>query len=174
MFREVEVHADNALHDHHVIKRLQNIITHKHGSMTFRSPHVIDLSPAGWIGPHVDSIKFSGDIVAGLSLLSCRVMRLTLDETSLTPNNDDDYYQQLRNLPASIDLLLPSKSMYILNGPFRYHYTHEILNQEGTNNSLFCTRDNIRGHNNDSGERLFIEVARRLSIIVRNDSTNKQ
>ena len=30
--------------------------------------HVLDLHADGWINPHVDSIKFSGGIVCGLSL----------------------------------------------------------------------------------------------------------
>merc|ERR1712100_415269 len=37
-------------------------------------PHVIDLSADGAIGAHVDSVKFSGGIVAGLSLISTRHM----------------------------------------------------------------------------------------------------
>jgi hypothetical protein len=38
--------------------------------------HVLDLHPEGYILPHVDSIKFSGGVVAGLSLLSTSIMRL--------------------------------------------------------------------------------------------------
>ncbi|KDO30622.1 hypothetical protein SPRG_04522 [Saprolegnia parasitica CBS 223.65] len=41
----------------------------------FPTVHVIDLAEAGYIKPHVDSIKFSGQIVAGISLLSPSVMR---------------------------------------------------------------------------------------------------
>ena len=42
-------------------------------------------------GPHVDSIKFSGGFVAGLSMLSTRLMRLA-------PDNSDDNF---RNAAAS-------------------------------------------------------------------------
>ncbi|CAN0326924.1 unnamed protein product, partial [Phaeothamnion confervicola] len=38
--------------------------------------HAIDLAPEGFIKPHVDSVKFSGRVVAGLSLVSAAVMRL--------------------------------------------------------------------------------------------------
>jgi alkylated DNA repair protein alkB homolog 7 len=38
--------------------------------------HAIDLTAAGHIRPHVDSIKFSGTVVAGISLLSTAIMKL--------------------------------------------------------------------------------------------------
>jgi alkylated DNA repair protein alkB homolog 7 len=38
--------------------------------------HAIDLTAAGHIKPHVDSIKFSGTVVAGISLLSTAIMKL--------------------------------------------------------------------------------------------------
>ncbi|XP_037680171.1 alpha-ketoglutarate-dependent dioxygenase alkB homolog 7, mitochondrial isoform X1 [Choloepus didactylus] len=38
--------------------------------------HVLDLEPRGYVKPHVDSIKFCGATIAGLSLLSPSVMRL--------------------------------------------------------------------------------------------------
>ena len=37
--------------------------------------HAIDLSVTGVLKAHVDSVKFSGEIVAGISLLSDAVMR---------------------------------------------------------------------------------------------------
>ncbi|XP_017530258.3 alpha-ketoglutarate-dependent dioxygenase alkB homolog 7, mitochondrial isoform X3 [Manis javanica] len=40
------------------------------------SVHVLDLEPQGYIKPHVDSVKFCGATIAGLSLLSPSVMRL--------------------------------------------------------------------------------------------------
>ena len=43
----------------------------------------LDLAAEGHIGPHVDSIKFSGDYVVGLSLLSNCTMRFTPAETLL-------------------------------------------------------------------------------------------
>jgi hypothetical protein len=38
--------------------------------------HAIDLSASGFIRPHVDSVKFSGRVVAGLSLVSAARMVL--------------------------------------------------------------------------------------------------
>ena len=70
--------------------------------------HVIDLAPDGFIRPHIDSIKFSGDIVAGLSLLSPRTMRLQRDN-------------------EVIEELLGQRSLYVMQGDIRYDYTHEIL-----------------------------------------------
>jgi hypothetical protein len=49
------------------------------------APHVIELGEQGLIKAHVDSVKFSGIVVAGLSLLSQRVMRLEAAR-------DDDVY----------------------------------------------------------------------------------
>lgn len=116
-------------------------------------------------GPHVDSIKFSGGFVAGLSMLSTRLMRLAPD------NSDDNFriaeassgidehktpYYKLRSLPniprsnldnalmrqnlfsdttnftdGCIELMLPPRSLYILSGPLRYTFTHEILGKAG-------------------------------------------
>ena len=39
-------------------------------------PHVVDLSPDGIIGAHRDSVKFSGGIVSGISLISSRTVVL--------------------------------------------------------------------------------------------------
>ncbi|CAK9803232.1 Alpha-ketoglutarate-dependent dioxygenase alkB homolog 7, mitochondrial [Anthophora quadrimaculata] len=76
--------------------------------------HILDLAPEGWIKPHVDSIKFCGEIIAGLSLLTDSVMRLTL----------------LENETLYKDFLLPRRSLYIMSGTARYDYNHEILKNE--------------------------------------------
>ncbi|ETV66350.1 hypothetical protein, variant 1 [Aphanomyces astaci] len=76
----------------------------------FPPVHVIDLAEAGYIKPHVDSIKFSGQVVAGLNLLSPAVMRFEEE------HGDN-----------RIDLLLPRRSFYCMRGGVRYRYTHEIL-----------------------------------------------
>ncbi|RHZ29610.1 hypothetical protein DYB37_011514 [Aphanomyces astaci] len=76
----------------------------------FPPVHVIDLAEAGYIKPHVDSIKFSGQVVAGLNLLSPAVMRF-----------------QEEHGDNRIDLLLPRRSFYCMRGGVRYRYTHEIL-----------------------------------------------
>ncbi|XP_069460506.1 alpha-ketoglutarate-dependent dioxygenase alkB homolog 7, mitochondrial [Ambystoma mexicanum] len=76
--------------------------------------HVLDLKADGYIKPHIDSVKFCGSTIAGLSLLSSSVMRLVSEQ------NKDDW----------ADLLLERRSLYILGGRARYEFTHEILKDE--------------------------------------------
>jgi hypothetical protein len=76
--------------------------TTQHPTMELLPPHVIDLSPDGHIGPHVDSIKFSGGMISGLSLLSSRMMRLTPCSLTDTIANDQD---MLRIELPCLDLL---------------------------------------------------------------------
>ncbi|KAJ3601446.1 hypothetical protein NHX12_032414, partial [Muraenolepis orangiensis] len=70
------------------------------GSPLLGPVHVLDLDKAGYIKPHIDSVKFCGSTIAGLSLLSDSVMRLV---------KEDDADQWL-------DVLLPRYSLYILSG----------------------------------------------------------
>jgi hypothetical protein len=139
-------------------------------------------------GPHVDSIKFSGDIVAGLSLQSTRIMALTYSPetvaTDAIPNDSitmrfapvDSYtvdttgikYSLLENpdrtpdsnknktvcLPDRIELVLPPRSLYILDGPWRYYYNHAILGQKCSSKLL-------------PTEQSHIPVQQRTSIIFR-------
>ncbi|XP_043602781.1 alpha-ketoglutarate-dependent dioxygenase alkB homolog 7, mitochondrial isoform X1 [Bombus pyrosoma] len=76
--------------------------------------HVLDLAPEGWIKPHVDSIRFCGEIITGLSLLTDSVMRLKMVD----------------NVTLYKDFLLPRRSLYIMSGVARYNYNHEILKNE--------------------------------------------
>ncbi|NWX26842.1 ALKB7 dioxygenase, partial [Notiomystis cincta] len=62
------------------------------------SAHVLDLLPGGRVGPHVDSVKFCGCTIAGLSLLSPSVLRLR----SLQDHRD------------WLELLLEPGSLYVL------------------------------------------------------------
>ena len=50
--------------------------------LTFLNPHIIELSDKGFINSHIDSIKFSGNLIAGLSIGSSRVMTLKYDESN--------------------------------------------------------------------------------------------
>ncbi|XP_078242717.1 alpha-ketoglutarate-dependent dioxygenase alkB homolog 7, mitochondrial isoform X4 [Pogona vitticeps] len=61
--------------------------------------HVLDLHKSGYIKPHVDSVKFCGCTIAGLSLLSSSVMHLVSEQ------NPEDW----------LDLLLERRSLYILS-----------------------------------------------------------
>ncbi|KAM6966805.1 alpha-ketoglutarate-dependent dioxygenase alkB homolog 7, mitochondrial [Tautogolabrus adspersus] len=76
--------------------------------------HILDLDKNGFIKPHIDSVKFCGSTIAGLSLLSDSIMRLVKEDNS----------------SEWLDLLLPRCSLYILRDEARYNFTHEILKDE--------------------------------------------
>ncbi|XP_071758636.1 alpha-ketoglutarate-dependent dioxygenase alkB homolog 7, mitochondrial [Centroberyx gerrardi] len=76
--------------------------------------HILDLDKAGYIKPHIDSVKFCGSTIAGLSLLSDSIMRLVKEGAT----------------NEWLDLLLPRRSLYILRDQARYDFTHEILKDE--------------------------------------------
>lgn len=75
--------------------------------------HALELQSTGFIAAHVDSVKFSGGVLAGLSLFSDAVMRLR-------PARDHVA------LDCVVDLMLPARSLYVLTGAARYDWTHEI------------------------------------------------
>ncbi len=68
----------------------------------FPAVHVIDLAEDGFIKPHVDSIKFSGKVVVGLSLLSPSIMRFQEEK----PENEAK--------PSIVEALLPRRSVYMM------------------------------------------------------------
>lgn len=77
------------------------------------------------IKPHVDSIKFSGGIVAGVSLLSHAVMKLQHDhEDCHYPTQQEQDVETAHQ--AEVELFLPRRSLYILSGPARYQFAHSI------------------------------------------------
>jgi alkylated DNA repair protein alkB family protein 7 len=75
--------------------------------------HILDLSESGFIGPHIDSVKFSGPTIATLSLISTRVMRL-------------------KHAPSEsiVDVLVEPRSLYVMKDFVRFEWTHEILGGE--------------------------------------------
>ncbi|KAM8982759.1 LOW QUALITY PROTEIN: alpha-ketoglutarate-dependent dioxygenase alkB homolog 7, mitochondrial [Ara ararauna] len=73
--------------------------------------HVLDLLPSGHVRAHVDSVKFCGCTIAGVSLLSPCVLRLVC----------------CRSPQHRLELLLEPRSLYVLRGAARYEFTHEIL-----------------------------------------------
>ncbi|XP_021694845.1 alpha-ketoglutarate-dependent dioxygenase alkB homolog 7, mitochondrial [Aedes aegypti] len=115
--------------------------------------HVLDLAKQGVIKPHVDSVRYCGTTIAGISLLSDSVMRLvrTNDEEQtnaeyrqiFASNRDDKYWS---------DVLLARRSLYIMKDTARYKFTHEIL---AGDDSIFQDRK--------------VDKDRRISIICRND-----
>lgn len=119
-------HWDDAIHGYRETERVswgsecEQILTRvrsaafPEGSSLLGPVHVLDLDKAGFIKPHIDSVKFCGSTIAGLSLLSDSIMRLV---------KEDDCSQWL-------DLLLSRRSLYILRDQARYEYTHQILKDE--------------------------------------------
>ncbi|XP_016965054.1 alpha-ketoglutarate-dependent dioxygenase alkB homolog 7, mitochondrial [Drosophila biarmipes] len=132
--------------------------------------HILDLAPDGVIKPHVDSTRYCGTTISGISLLSDSVMRLvrtdaqrynqpssgTAKELESKGSEPDAAY---RHQPAAslennfyADLLLPRRSLYIMSHTARYNFTHEILAKE---------------HSEFQGTP--VPKTRRISIICRND-----
>ena len=85
--------------------------------------HAIDLHKEGELKAHVDSVRFSGDIVSGLSLVSPSIMRLIPDDG--TCESDQDKTNETSG--GWVDLYLPPRSLYVLSGPGRYLYSHQLL-----------------------------------------------
>ncbi|XP_073994189.1 alpha-ketoglutarate-dependent dioxygenase alkB homolog 7, mitochondrial isoform X3 [Rhodnius prolixus] len=75
--------------------------------------HVLDLAENGYIKPHVDSVRFCGRTIAGLSLLTDSIMRLISEKDQM-----------------SVDILVSRRSLYIMRDFVRYNFTHEILPNE--------------------------------------------
>ncbi|XP_055951376.1 alpha-ketoglutarate-dependent dioxygenase alkB homolog 7, mitochondrial-like isoform X1 [Argiope bruennichi] len=93
-----------------IIQRLQKLAFPAE-CKTLKLVHVLDLSKDGYIKPHVDSVRFCGNIISGISLLSSSIMRLAMEE----------------NKEMFVDVLLQRQSLYIMSGLVRYKFTHEIL-----------------------------------------------
>mmetsp|Transcript_8367 Transcript_8367/g.16663 ORF Transcript_8367/g.16663 Transcript_8367/m.16663 type:complete len:262 (+) Transcript_8367:39-824(+) len=108
-----------------VLQRVQNFVQSYleenvesvKGQLDYLPPHIIDLAADGEIRAHVDSIKFSGEVVAGLSLLSGRTMKLRAGKDDPHAYRDDE--------PA-IDLILPPRSLYILCNRARFNMAHSV------------------------------------------------
>jgi hypothetical protein len=87
-------------------------------------------------------------MIAVLSLASPRIMRLKLDPEFFHLYSLDD-----STVPRTIEAVAAPRSLYILSGPMRYHYTHEVLGDSKS----------------DLLPDASIDVARRLSIILRDE-----
>jgi alkylated DNA repair protein alkB family protein 7 len=117
--------------------------------------HAIDLKREGALTAHVDSIKFSGDLVAGLSLRSASIMRLMIPEDDYEDDDDDD--APADGKVGHVDLYLPPLSLYVLTGVGRYRYSHQLLPDQST----FC---HLGDGNNES---IVVPRDHRLSVIFR-------
>ncbi|CAH8593443.1 unnamed protein product [Schistosoma curassoni] len=127
--------------------------------------HVLDLAENGEIMAHVDSVKFCGESIAVLSLLSDSILRLAVapqSEVVGVPQDQYDYLNSL-NLPpigSWIDIFIPRRSVYIMRGALRYLLTHAILSNEQV--------DKIR--NEQSIDLYNLHRGRRVSVICRTHS----
>lgn len=140
-----------------VINRIRNIAFN---GEILPHVHVLDLADNGVIKPHVDSTRYCGTTISGISLLSDSVMRLVrVDERKYQQSNqEDDYRSQPKAMDDEkkyefyADVFLKRRSLYIMKNTARYNFTHEIL---GNDKSFFRNKK--------------IDKARRISIICRNN-----
>jgi len=141
------------------------------------SCHGIDLKKEGQLTAHVDSVRYSGLIVAGLSLLSSSIMRLRpaaemhdnsgrKSSAGDGQNSEGDNKSLYEPKPTEatddghVDLYLPPLSLYVLSGVSRYQYTHELL----PCGSEFVLED---GSNGDEKRSISVVRDRRISVIFR-------
>lgn len=137
-------------------------------TVPFLPCHVIDLHPTlGELKPHVDSVRFSGSIVAGLSLKCNTIMRLRpSDQQQTEEGNNLIHHNDLKQTCKKeyyVDLLLPMNSLYILSGMSRYDYTHELL---PASQSYFRGEFISRTNNTNNNENCNTNM-NRISVIFR-------
>ncbi|CAJ0605159.1 unnamed protein product [Cylicocyclus nassatus] len=79
------------------------------------SVHILDLHKDGLIKPHIDAVRYCGDVISGLCLLSDAVMRLRHKD---------------RKDELIVDMLAPRRGLYRMGEVGRYEFTHETLSNE--------------------------------------------
>jgi alkylated DNA repair protein alkB family protein 7 len=194
-YKEVELHDDSLPNsgdddDHddtavpRIIERIRRHLAERHlhhlERIQWLPCHAIDLKKDGELNPHVDSVRFSGDLVAGLSLLSPSIMRLVPDPDSYddgdneqeeekevddgdkgsTATGRNDRGQRAASSRSGreqghVDLFLPPQSLYALTGVARYKYSHQILPDSSTFTSP------------TDGRKIVVQRDHRLSVIFR-------
>jgi len=165
-YKEIEL-ADNSYQEEDDIPKIfgrarQHLAQHhlpnyyeNQESVNWLPCHAIDLKKDGGLNAHVDSVRFSGELVAGLSLLSPSIMRLIPcdnDNDDNKSNNKDA--NSAKEEQAYVDLFLPPRSLYVLTGVGRYKYSHQLL----PDSSIFRNCD---------GTEIIVRRDRRLSVIFR-------
>lgn len=161
-YREMEK-ADWSSENEQIFKRVRNkafvanVLPHV---------HILDLAADGIIKPHVDSSRYCGSTIAGLSLLTDCIMRLRrVDEEYYKQNplgkdsstSNEQIKQESKDVKKNefnyfVDILLKRRSLYVMKDSARYKFTHEVL----PNNSQFRGNEIAKG--------------RRISIICRNQA----
>lgn len=152
---------ENHLHD--IYQTSTN--TYKNPKQTIRwlPCHAIDLKKEGELNAHVDSVRFSGHLVAGLSLLSPAIMRLKLPNINNDDDGDDHASAANEDSEGHVDLFLPPNSLYALTGVGRYKYSHELL----PDSSTFRRCEPTTNGDKDDSNAIVVPRDRRLSIIFR-------
>ncbi len=177
-YKEIEISDEENFPAKHVLQRIRNHLHERHvflsqqrqedenydrsgqrDDFTWLPCHAIDLKKDGQLQAHIDSVRFSGDLVAGLSLLSSSIMRLR-------PADDVDSVANAGNAAAAtsgwVDLFLPPRSLYALTGPSRYRYTHELLPA-----GSFFSSSNADFGEDEERNSVQVHRDRRLSFIFR-------
>lgn len=121
--------------------------------------HVLDLAADGVIKAHVDSTRYCGSTIAGLSLLTDCIMRLRRVDESEYDQSGADSGKQISSKSVEgdskhshyVDVLLKRRSLYVMGGLSRYKFSHEVL----------PTNSEFRG--------AAVNKDRRISIICRNE-----
>mgnify|MGYP002832781980 FL=1 len=109
------------------VEKVRAFLRSEQGVASFLPPHCIDLAAdGGVIRPHIDSIKFSGRVVAGVSLVSAATMVLA---------EADPATGEPRPGARESELFLEPGSLYVLADESRYDYAHAIT-PEGRRLSL--------------------------------------
>ena len=109
------------------VEKVRAFLRSEQGVTSFLPPHCIDLAAdGGVIRPHIDSIKFSGRVVAGVSLVSAATMVLAEADPATGEPRPGARESELRLAPGSL---------YVLADESRYDYAHAIT-PEGRRLSL--------------------------------------
>ena len=90
-----------------VIRRIHEMFP---AQAALQAPHILDLAETGYIKPHVDNVKASGELLSGLSLLSPALMDLIHEESK-----------------EVVTIFLPPRSLYLMTREGRYEVEMCIL-----------------------------------------------
>lgn len=108
------------------LRRMREIVTETLGEAKMNAfmggAHVIDIAAEGYISPHIDSVKASGNFIAGLSLLSDCEMTLR----HRPGMSEGDGWNVELDDDSVVDVKLPRRSLYLLSGDLRFGYTHAL------------------------------------------------
>ncbi len=106
-YREMERPLDwfDATNKATLSKLMEAVSTHQNCTLLPQF-HILDYAADGYLDAHVDSVKFSGNLVCGLSLLSSRVMRWEKLLPDSQPHTDTGNEQEGAWKRANVDPLL--------------------------------------------------------------------